>query len=143
MLSGALAGGTGTGVPIGVGSATGRAAAGPRMRSIADASGAGAGGSLRMKGNSIGGSGGSVISQYAARSGLYGCHTVDRRNPAIPLIHHTSGQRPTSYDEATGDAMKDHIALVQTEVQERLRSVLVQDEDRRLLRLSCFTGRIG
>ena len=31
--------------------------------------------------------------------------------------------------------MKDHIALVQAEVQERLRSVLVQDEDRRLLRL--------
>jgi hypothetical protein len=31
--------------------------------------------------------------------------------------------------------MKDHIALVQAEVQERLRSDLVQDEDRRLLRL--------
>jgi hypothetical protein len=30
----------------------------------------------------------------------------------------TSGQRPTSHDEATGDAMKDHIALVQAEVQE-------------------------
>jgi hypothetical protein len=30
--------------------------------------------------------------------------------------------------------MKDHIALAQAEVQERLRSVLVQDEDRRLLR---------
>ena len=31
--------------------------------------------------------------------------------------------------------MQDHIALVHAEVQERLRAVLVPDEDRRLLRL--------
>ena len=41
--------------------------------------------------------------------------------------------------EAAGHAMQNHIPLVHAEVQERLRPVLVQDEDRRLLGL----GREG
>ena len=51
----------------------------------------------------------------------------------IPLVDHTAGEMPSPQDQASGDAMHDHIAFIHAEVQERLRAVLVQHKDRRLL----------
>ena len=56
-----------------------------------------------------------------------------------PLVHHAPGEVPAPENQAPGHAMQDHIALVHAEIEERLGSVLIEHEDRRLLGL----GREG
>ena len=45
---------------------------------------------------------------------------------------------PAAKDEATPDPMQDHVPFIHAEVEERLGAILVQDEDRGLLR---FRGK--
>jgi hypothetical protein len=49
------------------------------------------------------------------------------------FVHDAGRQLPAPKDEALGDAMEDHIPLIHAEVQERLRPVIIEDKDRRLL----------
>ena len=55
--------------------------------------------------------------------------------PDEALVHDAAGEFPAPQNQSPSHAVQDHVALVHAEIQERLRAVLVQDEDRRLLGL--------